>query len=641
MSKCVFLRVLDVQAKSAVLLETVASLRHGDPVQDRVFERELEAFQQLPRSPFAYWASERVIRLFADLSPLGGNGRSLKQGIATADDFRFARAWWEVDPQGALTGTMDMTPSDFRRATFRGKKWVPLAKGGEYSPYYADLHLVVNWENDGAELRAFPKSYIRNPDFYFRPGMTWASRPLGRGAFGVLPKGAAFSVSGMACFGGQPLELCAIANSGPFLALLNTLMPRGTHGSTTLKYEIGYVGSVPIPGNLLGSSQLRSLAAEANALSRMYLSQYETSISFRTLKMNPADGSLWATAERLAAQGRELLLALDRVQTQIDGLVRGGYGLEAEDFASLEASVPPMRRMLSPASPRDHLLGILQYTFGLLFGRWDIRLATGDRPLPELPDPFAPLPVCSPGMLQGPDGLPAKPEDVPSDYPVPIQWDGIIPDDPGHPEDLITLLHQVFRTLFPGRDPLEVEHEACQVLGVDDLRTWFRNEFFPYHIKRYTKSRRKAPIYWQLRSASKNYSIWLYYHRLTADTLWKVLRGYVEPKISHEKRRLSDLEADLEKAKASRAGAIERELARRISDQRALLEELVRFQSDVREVADMGYEPDRDDGVIINIAPLHKVVPWKDAGLMWKELQAGKYPWSTMAKRLKHAQGNH
>jgi len=640
MGRCVFFRVLDSQAKSMALLEALASLRQDGPVPDRVFERDPRAFHQLPRSPFAYWASERVIRLFGELPPLEGDGRTLRVGLQTSDDFRFARAWWEVDPKKILTGTRDTTPEEFRKATFKGKKWVPFAKGGEYSPYYADLHLVVNWMNDGSEIRGFvhPRtgrlaSRPQNTDFYFRPGVTWPSRTEGL-SFRLLPMGAIFGHKGPVAFAESDVReelmgLLAIMNSSTFRNLLSLMVARV---SLAQSYEVGLVSQVPVPQ--LSSRQVRfliTLVREAISVKQARERGMECSHLFCSVRSGPQDGQI-------------SLSPLPEIQRRIDERVRACYGLEsvpASDQSPNVQSTAQERLGDAHGSRTEETASFLSYSFGVLFGRWDIRLATGDRPLPELPDPFAPLPVCSPGMLQGPDRLPAKPEDVPSDYPVPIQWDGIIPDDPGHPEDLITLLHQVFRTLFPGRDPLEVEHEACQVLKVDCLRTWFRNDFFPYHIKRYSKSRRKAPIYWQLRSASKNYSIWLYYHRLTADTLWKVLRGYVEPKISHEKRRLSDLEADLEKAKASRAGAIERELARRISDQRALLEELLRFQSDVREVADMGYEPDRDDGVIINIAPLHKVVPWKDAGLMWKELQAGKYPWSTMAKRLKHVRRNH
>ena len=75
-------------------------------------------------------------RLFQELRPFESEGRAVKQGLATADDFRFVRLWTEVPPEKI------------------GTKWFPFAKGGAYSPYYADLHLVVNWENGRGDTRS-------------------------------------------------------------------------------------------------------------------------------------------------------------------------------------------------------------------------------------------------------------------------------------------------------------------------------------------------------------------------------------------------------------------------------------------------------------------------------------------------------
>ena len=121
------------------------------------------------------------------------------------------RAWWEVPPERILDGAngpdwrkdLPAFQAWCRQRTFAGKRWVPFAKGGEYSPYYADLHLVVNWERDGEEMKAWAdplygnsgwSRIIKSVDFYFRPGLTWPLRttvwpqlfplvPFGRGCF--------------------------------------------------------------------------------------------------------------------------------------------------------------------------------------------------------------------------------------------------------------------------------------------------------------------------------------------------------------------------------------------------------------------------------------------------------------------------
>ena len=152
-----------------------------------------------------------------------------------------------------------------------------------------------------------------------------------------------------------------------------------------------------------------------------------------------------------------------------------------------------------------------------------------------MPDPFAPLPVCPPGMLQGDDGLPLSPEAgrrlrAEGRYPLDVAWDGILVDDPEHPLDLERRVHAALAVLWGDRADA-LEHEACALLGAPTLREWFRRPagFFADHLKRYSKSRRQAPIYWPLSTASGCYTIWVYYHRLTADTLFQ-LAEYVELK---------------------------------------------------------------------------------------------------------------
>jgi hypothetical protein len=174
-------------------------------------------------------------------------------------------------------------------------------------------------------------------------------------------------------------------------------------------------------------------------------------------------------------------------------------------------------------------------------GRWDVRCALQEQLVPALPDPFAPLPVCSPGTLTGEDGLPLRP--APLGYPIRIAPDGIVVDDPDHPDDLIRHVREGLdlvlapSSLVPGgtkdtgQRTTDWEQEACSILGVRELRDYFRKPgkdgFWGNHVKRYSKSRRKAPIYWLLQSSKKNYALWLYYHRLDKDMLFKALMHYV------------------------------------------------------------------------------------------------------------------
>ena len=271
----------------------------------------------------------------------------------------------------------------------------------------------------------------------------------------------------------------------------------------------------------------------------------------------------------------------------------------------------------------------------MVYGRWDIRLAMGERQLPERPNPFDPLPACPPGMLQRPDGLPAKSEDVSPNYPIRIDWDGILTDDPGHEDDIVRRVRDVMEVIW--RDRAEViEREACEIVGVLELREYFRKPgnggFWMDHVKRYSKSRRKAPIYWYLRSAKGNYGLWLYYHRLDKDILFKALLNYVEPKIRLEEDRLKTLRSRKEVAGSS--GREAKQIEKDMDRQEQFVSEVRDFADKLRRAANLHLDFDLNDGVILNIAALWELVPWNEAKKYWEELQEGKYDWSHIAYQL-------
>ena len=181
-----------------------------------------------------------------------------------------------------------------------------------------------------------------------------------------------------------------------------------------------------------------------------------------------------------------------------------------------------------------------------------------------------------------------------------------------------------------------VESEACELLGVSDLRMFFRKPgkggFWNDHISRYSKSRRKAPVYWLLRSG-RNYALWLYSLRLDKDLLFKALVNYVEPKIRLETSRLETL-----RSQKAAAGTRERKpngLPTRWNNRKTSSRNCRDFEDKLRRAANLHLEPDLNDGVVLNIAPLHELVPWKEAKNYWEELLEGKYEWSSIGKQLR------
>jgi hypothetical protein len=263
-------------------------------------------------------------------------------------------------------------------------------------------------------------------------------------------------------------------------------------------------------------------------------------------------------------------------------------------------------------------------------------------------------------MLVGPDALPAQPGSIvseewlmarpnaitlpldgsvsrptipDSEYPLRVDWDGILVDDPDNEDDVVRRCRDVLALLWDDRAQA-IENEACEVLGVKSLREYFRNpkNFWEEHIKRYSKSRRKAPIYWLLQSPRRHYAVWLYYHRLDRDILYKALRNYVDPKHRLEESRLQEFRDGLP---GTPEGRERKALERQIEDQEEVVNDVLDFKERLEKVAALGLDPDLNDGVVLNIASLNELVPWTESKKYWDELLTGKYEWSTIGKQLR------
>jgi hypothetical protein len=167
-----------------------------------------------------------------------------------------------------------------------------------------------------------------------------------------------------------------------------------------------------------------------------------------------------------------------------------------------------------------------------------------------------------------------------------------------------------------------------------ELREYVRGPAFAYHLAYYSRSGRKAPIYWQLGTPSASYSVWLYIHAFSKDTLFRVQNDYVggeRGKIAHEERRLESLTAAL----CEKATAAQRKV---LAAQESFVEELRAFLEEVKRVAPL-WNPNLDDGVIVNFAPLWRLVPqnksWqKELKSTWDALCDEKYDWAHLAMHL-------
>ena len=237
--RATFVRLLKATDRPASLAAAITADRRGDD-DSRIFQVVPVDLDTVPGSPLAYWMSPAIRRLFTDHPPIEGTAADVRQGLATGDDFRFVRASWEVNPARIARS---------RDETRTGRRWVPFAKGGDYSPYWADVHLVVNWENDGEELRDYDGSRVQNAQYYFRPGLTWPERTTSGFGLRILPSGSLFSHVGHALFPvvdkGSTLGILTSRLIDALLAASLGSAESTRSGSPAKRYSVGAVQRLP------------------------------------------------------------------------------------------------------------------------------------------------------------------------------------------------------------------------------------------------------------------------------------------------------------------------------------------------------------------------------------------------------------
>lgn len=242
------------------------------PVQGNRFAQVSAAnFSKIPGSPIAYWVSEAIVSAFENGVELGTIVDS-KQGVATADNNRFLRLWQEVP-----FGKVCLAAGSCGEAAESHKKWFPYNKGGEFRRWYGNNDYLVNWYNDGFELRNFKRAVLRNPSYYFRPCFSWSLVTSGTTAFRYKPKGFIFDVAGMSCFSKEDnlMFLLALCNTKVIYNLLEFIAP-------TINCQCGDVAHLPIILPDLNDKEITSqIAEECVNLAKMDWDSYETSWDFK------------------------------------------------------------------------------------------------------------------------------------------------------------------------------------------------------------------------------------------------------------------------------------------------------------------------------------------------------------------------
>jgi len=427
------------------------------------------------------------------------------------------------------------------------------------------------------------------------PGLTFSSISSSGLRVRALPKGTIFSIKGPSILArdeDQRWSLMELLNTGEVSFLLSTL-------SVNRSAELNYVSRISIPK--VWEDHFSGQSAQ-----KLYRWLRWTSTGNET--------SRYFVGAPLSRPLHNHILDLSTADALIRDLRRrasnafAGFALPDEEVSAFSISAEEFIGIGQP----DETLWI-EFLLGCALGRWSPIIQDVVAAEQALPDAFQSMPV--------PPVTHIGEENRQLETLGPL----VLVDDRGHANDILEHLTVARIELVHKQDI-----EGVPVIE-DSIRNVLRGQLFANHIKHYSVARRRAPIYWQLATSSVSYSVWLYYHRFTKDTFYKVLNDYVTPKLRHEERKLAGL---MQTASANSTASQRKEIAA----QEAFVEELRAFREEIARIAPL-WNPDLNDGVIINFAPLWRLVPhhraWqKECKSCWDKLVAGDYDWAHLAMHL-------
>ncbi|TEU14426.1 MAG: BREX-1 system adenine-specific DNA-methyltransferase PglX, partial [Anaerolineales bacterium] len=552
---CVDITDEDVCKKHTALAENVERTITGLN-SPKVYWADTDDFRRLPNYVFGYYIPSFVRTLFTKLPAISEILSRAVQGHAIKVD-NFYRYFWEVK----------------RDIIGMGLDYALLYNGGPYSKYYLPERQIIYWKKDGAAVREHPSTVLRNKGYHFRPGVGYGKRGTFIDAH-MLGSGHIFTVEGLVSFPHEALDrwlVLGLLNSSLCQMVLNTYCGQHKH--------VGYVNLLPVPEKKEAEEKsIAQLAHEAYWLKAQWYLGDETNLVFdKPWLLREMERSQLEDLSRLVDmcidQENFTNERLQSLEDRLDEAVFRLYGIEEEsDRAQVMAAVEDRPEDIAWIEQRGatvsqrrhhHVQALLSFLVGCLFGRWDyVNGSFLHETIEGIPilkrakvrDLTSAIRAKEAEVIGGQDALvfPIQ-ELLPTDainqarfieYPVKILSDGIAVVDPGHPRNLVTLVKDLLETTFT---QASIAETVVNFLGVSSLDEYFSRRFFDFHIDVY----QKKPIYWQLTTPSKGYSLWLYYHALGPETLYTAVREYVTPKIEFEEGRLKELQAKFDQVKES------------------------------------------------------------------------------------------
>ena len=579
------------------------------------FQAKQKDFEKIPGSPIAYWVSDKIREIFEKNQKLGEVGEA-KQGLATADNNRFLRLWNEVS-----YNKIGYNMSNSKEALESKKKWFPYNKGGEVRKWYGIQEYLINWENDGYEIKNFKKAVVRNPSYYFKESISWSKVSSSNFSMRFYQKGLLFADAGMSYFSKENLKyILGISNSkliNKFLAVL----------SPTLNFEVGHLSVIPFVYN--DNNKIIELIEENISISKEEWDSRETSWDFERLSL--IDGKDLRTAfENYCSHWRDNFIQLHKNEEELNRLFIEIYDLQDEmdekvsfdditilkkeakiveidnsktkEFSS-ESEKYLYDRGVSLEFNRDELVKqFLSYAIGCIMGRYSTNkpgliMANSDDILELSSNKF--LVKDSTGELR---------QEVETKF-LPDEF-GILPitAEKDFSNDIVERVKEFVKFVYGEESLKDNLNFIAEALGNKDnknpeeiIRGYFIKDFYKDHLQRY----QKRPIYW-LMSSGNAFSCLFYIHRYEPLTVARVRAEYLIPyqEMLENSKKFVERQLSHDDIEAKEKKDVEAELIK----MDILLKELRDYANKVKHIAEQKISLDLDDGVNVNYEKLEAIL---------------------------------
>lgn len=558
-----------IEGKSCAIKEK--QFLNGD---HRFIVSDQRLFLKIPSSSIAYWGNDKILDLFTNnaLSTCA----PVKKGMDTGNNAYFLRIWYEVSRRKIGL---------YKTAITFKEKWAPLDKGGCFSRWYGNNEWILNWENNGEELRN-SSANLRSQQYYFTKAITWNSLSSGKICFRLSDNGAISNTAGSSLYPNDFNYLLGLLNSVVCQRMIDFISP-------TLNYSAGPVGEIPII--FRKESEIENKVTNNVSICKIDWDAHETSWNFQTnelVRIAKEKGldSLHSILAYYKREWEERFFQLHDNEEELNRRFIEIYGLQDE----LTPDVPLEEVTILQKEEKNIVDGelhwndstiikqFLSYLVGCLLGRYSI----------ERPG----LVIANQG--QHPEDLDFEPKVIT------IDDDGIIPiieEADFFADDMAQRVEAAVESLF-GKEKKEDNLRVIRNAIGMDLRKYFFDKFYADHLSTYSVKGAKRPIYWLFSSKmgdkrKKGYfKALVYMHRLEGDTLSKLHADYALPYLQKLQRQLDEVESEL-----SRDDLSNRKAMVTMSDNlRAKIREVREFVDELAKMASHRQTIDLDDGVAVN-----------------------------------------